>query len=51
MVKNSDFLEYMDTNPFLFRPNKLTNFVMYVNSKEIPNEGLSLGMNEEKDVS
>jgi hypothetical protein len=48
MVKNSDFLMSMDTNPFLFRLYDLTNFAMYVNGKQIPNEGLSLGMDYEK---
>jgi hypothetical protein len=48
MVKNTDFLVSIDTNPYLFRHYDLTNFTLYVNGKQIPNEGLSLGMEHEK---
>jgi hypothetical protein len=48
MVNNTDFLGSMDTNPYLFRHYDLTNFAIYVNGKQIPNEGLSLGMDHEK---
>jgi hypothetical protein len=48
MLKNTDFLGSIDTNPYLFRHYDLTNFTMYVNGKQTPNEGLSLGMDHGK---
>ena len=48
MVKNTDFLGSMATNPFNFRHYDLDSFALYVNGKQIPSEGLSLGMDHEK---
>jgi hypothetical protein len=48
MLKDTDFLGSMVTTAYLFRHYKLTNFTMYVNGKQIPNEGLSLDMDHEK---
>jgi hypothetical protein len=48
MVKNTDFLGSMATNPFKFRHYDLDCFALYVNGKQIPSEGLSLGMDHEK---
>jgi hypothetical protein len=47
IVKNTDFLGSMDTNPYLYRHCYLTNFTMYVNGEQFPNEGLILGMDHE----
>jgi hypothetical protein len=41
MLKNKEFLGSVDSNPYNFRHYKVSNFAMYVNSKQIPNEGLS----------
>ena len=38
----------MATNPFNFRHYNLDSFAQYVNGKQIPSEGLSLGMGHEK---
>jgi len=48
MVKNTDFLGAMATNPFNFRHYDLDSFPLSVNGKQIPSEGLSLGMDHEK---
>jgi len=48
MVKNTDFLGSLDTNPYNFRHYDLSNFTLFVNGKQIPNEGLSLDMDHEK---
>lgn len=48
MVKNSDFSGSADTNPFNFQHFHLNNFVMYVNGRQIPSEGLSLDTTHEK---
>jgi len=48
MVKNTDFLGSMTTNPFNFRHYDLDSFALYVNGKQIPSEGLSLGMDHAK---
>ena len=42
MLKNSDFTGSTDTNPYAFHHFKLNNFVMYVNGRQVPAEGLSL---------
>ena len=47
IAKNTDFLGSLDTNPFNFRHYNLSSFVMFVNGKQVPNEGLSLGMDHE----
>jgi hypothetical protein len=48
MVKNKDFLGSVDSNPYNFKHYKLSNFAMYVNGKQIPNEGLSTNFGHEK---
>jgi hypothetical protein len=48
VVKNTDFLGSLDTNPNLFCHYDITNFMMHVNRRPIPTEGLSLGTGHEK---
>jgi len=48
MVKNTDFLGTMSTNPFNFCHFDLSHFSMYVNGRQIPPEGLTLDMNRDK---
>ena len=48
MVKNSDFNGSLDTNPFTFRHYNINCFTLYVNGKQVPNEGLTLGLDHEK---
>jgi len=48
MVKNSDLLGSVTTNPYNFRHYNLRSFALNVNGKQIPTEGLSLGMDHEK---
>jgi hypothetical protein len=48
MVKNTDFLGSINTNPYNFRHYNLTNFTLFVNGKQIPSESLSLDMSHEK---
>jgi len=48
MVKNTEFLGYLTTNPYYFRHNDPSSFALNVNGKQIPTEGLSLGRDHEK---
>ena len=48
MVKNTDILGTADSNPFKFRHYDLEHVAMYVGGKQIPSEGLSLDMSNEK---
>jgi len=48
MVKNADFIGTMDTNPYKFQHYDISDFWLFVNVKQYPNEGLSLGMDHEK---
>jgi len=48
MVKNTDFLGSMPSNPFNIRHYDLTHFAMYITGKQVPPEGLSLDMSREK---
>ena len=48
MVKNADFIGTIDTNPYKFRHYDISDFSLFVNRKQYPNEGLSLGMDHEK---
>ena len=50
MVKYTDFLGSMANNPLNFPHYDLDSFALYVNGKQIPSEGLSLGMDHEKTV-
>ena len=45
MVKNADFVGTFDTNPYKFHHYDIKEFV---NGKQYPNEGLSLGMDHVK---
>jgi len=48
MVKNSEFLGSVTTNPYNFRHYDLSSFALNVDGKHKPTEGLSLGMDHEK---
>ena len=48
MVKNADFIGTMDSNPYKFQHYDISDFSLFVNGKQYPNEGLSLGMDHEK---
>ena len=48
MVKNADFMGTMDTNPYKFQHLDISDISLFVNGKQYPNEGLSLGMDHEK---
>ena len=48
MVKNSDFLGSVTTNPNNLRHCNISYFALHVNGRQIPAEGLSLGMDHEK---
>jgi len=45
MVKNTEFLGSVTTNPCHFRHYDLSSFALNVNGRQIPTEDLSLGMN------
>jgi len=47
MVKNADFIGSMDTNPYKFRHYDISDFSLFVNGKQFPNEGLFLGKDRE----
>ena len=48
MIKNTDVLGTMSSNPFYFRHYDLSHFALYANGKQIPPEGLTLDMSREK---
>jgi len=48
IVKNADFIFTIDTNPYKFQHYDISDFSLFVNGKQYPNEGLSLGMDHEK---
>jgi len=48
MVKNIDFNGSLDSNPYKFQHYDICDFSFFVNGKQIPNEGLTLGMDHEK---
>jgi len=48
MVKNTGFLGSVTTNHYHFRHYDLSFFALNVNGKQVPTEGLSLGMDHEK---
>ena len=41
MVKNANFIGTIDTNPYKFRHYDISDFSLFVNGKQYPNEGLS----------
>ena len=48
MVKNTEFLGSVTKNPYHFHHYDLSSFALKVNSRQVPTEGLSLGMDHEK---
>jgi len=48
MVMNTEFLGSVATNPYHFRHYDLSSFALNVNGRQVPTEGLSLGMDHEK---
>ena len=48
MVKNTDFLCSVHTNPYNSWHYNFSNFTLFLNRKQFPNVGLSLGMDHEK---
>ena len=48
MVKNSDLNGSLDTNPFNLKHYDINHFTLFVNGKQVPNLGLTLGMDHEK---
>jgi hypothetical protein len=48
MVKNTDYLGSVTTNPYRLHHYDISYFALNVNGKQIPTEGLSLGMDHEK---
>ena len=48
MVKNADFIGFLDTNPFNFRHYVLSSFTLCYNVKPIPSQGLAMNMGHEK---
>ena len=48
MIKNTDFLGSVDTNPYNFRHYDIDYFALYVNGRQIPSGGVTLGMGHEK---
>jgi hypothetical protein len=51
IVKNTDFLGSVDTNPFHFRHYDMNYFALYVNGKQSPRGGIHLNMGHEKSLS
>jgi len=48
MVKNTDFNGSLESNPYKFQHYDNSDFSLFVNDKQFPNEGLTLGMDREK---
>jgi len=48
MVKNTDFIGSLDSNAYKFQHYDISDFSLFVNGKQFPNEGLSVGMDHEK---
>ena len=48
MVKNSDLNGSLDSNPFNLKHYDINHFTLFVSGKQVPNEGLTLGMDHEK---
>ena len=48
MVKNTDFLGSVNTNPYFFRHYILSSFALNIKGKQIPTEDLNLSMDHEK---
>ena len=48
MVKKTDFIGSLDSNPYRFQHCDISDFSLFVNGKHFPNRGLSLSMDHEK---
>jgi len=48
MVKNTDFIGSLYSDPYKFQHYDISDFSLFVNGKQFPNEGLFLGMDHEK---
>jgi len=48
MIANNDFLGTINTNRYNFQHFGLRTFVMYVNGRQIPSEGLNIDPSHEK---
>ena len=48
MVKNTDFIGSLDSNPHKFQHYDISDFLLFVKGKRFPNEGLTLGRDHEK---
>jgi hypothetical protein len=48
MLRNVDFTESADTNPYLLRHFGLNYYVLYLNGRQVPSEGLSLNTTSSK---
>jgi len=48
MVKNTDFIVSLDSNPYKFLHYNISDISLFVNGKQFPNKGLSLGMEHEQ---
>jgi len=48
MVKNTDFVGSIESNPYMLRHYDIESFALYVGGQQIPNEGLRLDMSHEK---
>jgi len=48
MVKNTDFHGSLDSNPYKFHYYDISDFSLFVNGKQFPNESLTPGMDHEK---
>jgi len=48
MVKNTDIIGSLDSNQYKCQHYGISDFSLFVNGKQFPNEGLTLGMDHEK---
>ena len=48
MVKNTDFIGSLESNPYKFQHFDISDITLFVNGKQFPIEGLTLGMDHEK---
>ena len=48
MVMNTEFIGSLDSNPYKFQHYDISDFSLFVNGEQFPNECLSVGMDHEK---
>jgi hypothetical protein len=48
LLKNTDYLGTLDSNPFNFRYYSIREFALYVNGRQIPSEALHIDTGHEK---